>query len=373
MARYDVAKSYTQIINEMRKLDWYIFKKYIGTFFFSISLLIIIVIVFDVSENIDDFIDNEVSFKEVALHYYLPFIPYFINLFIYLFVFISVIFFTSKMAGHTEIIAILSSGISFKRFLFPYMMAAVMLMLSSFYLGNFLIPKTDSIRREFKDKYIERLTRGSGSNIHVQIEKGVYAYVGNFELKRKTAYKFSIEKFEGNKLTYKLIADKATYDTVNCSWQLSNFVERYIEPEEIMKKGATKDTTIMLFPRDLYDIKEEFEVMNLFEIHDHIENLEMKGADNILPYKIEMHKRIASPVAIIILTIIGASLSSRKVRGGMGLHLGIGIVITFSYILFMEFSRVFALSGMLTPFIAAWLPNIIFSVIGIYFVVKAPK
>ena len=316
---------------------------------------------------------NNATFKEVVFNYYVPFIPYFINLFIYLFVFISVIFFTSKMAGHTEVIAILSSGISFKRFLQPYIIAAVLLSLVSFYLGNFLIPKTDAIRREFKDKYIERLTKSSGSNIHVQIEKGTYLYVGNFVIKKKIAYKFTIEEFDGNELKYKVMADKATYDTINGIWKLSNYVERYIRPEETMYKGKEKDMTLMLQPRDLYNIKEEFEEMNLFEIYDHIQDLELKGADNTLPYKIEMHKRIASPVAIIILTVIGAALSSRKTRGGIGLHLGIGIAITFSYILFMEFSRVFALSGVFSPFIAAWLPNIIFSVIGIYFLVKAPK
>lgn len=357
----------------MKKLDWYIFKKYLGTFLFSISLLILVVVVFDISENVDSFIKNNASFREVALHYYVPFIPYFINLFIYLFVFISVIFFTSKMAGHTEIIAILSSGISFKRFLYPYMMAALMLAIGSFYLGNFLIPKTDSIRREFKDKYIEKLTKSSGSNIHVQIEKGVYVYVGNFDIKKKIAYKFSLEKIEENRLKYKVLADKASYDTINGKWTLTNYVERFILPEESMNRGKSKDTTLMLKPRDLYNIKEEFEEMNLFEIYNHIQNQEMKGADNTLIYRIEMHKRIASPVAILILTLIGAALSSRKVRGGMGLHLGIGIVITFSYIIFMEFSRVFALSGIFSPFIAAWLPNIIFSLIGIYFFVKAPK
>lgn len=357
----------------MKKLDWYIFKKYLGTFFFSISLLIIIVIVFDVSENIDSFMKNQATLEEVVFNYYIPFIPYFINLFVYLFVFISVIFFTSKMAGHTEIIAILSSGVSFRRFLLPYVMAAVLLAIGSFYLGNFLIPKTDTIRREFKDKYIERLTKSSGSNIHVQIEKGVYVYVGNFDIKRKIAYKFTVEKFEDNQMTYKLIADKASYDTLTGKWKLENYVERHLEKEETMTRAKTKDTTLMLKPRDLYNIKEEFEEMNLFEIRDHIHNLELKGADNTLPYRIEMHKRIASPAAIIILTVIGAALSSRKVRGGMGLHLGIGIAITFSYILFMEFSRVFALSGLFSPFIAAWLPNIIFSIIGIYFFVKAPK
>lgn len=357
----------------MKKLDWYIFKKYIGTFFFSISLLILIVVVFDLSENIDSFMKNEASFREVVLHYYVPFIPYFINLFIYLFVFISVIFFTSKMAGHTEVIAILSSGISFRRFLYPYMLAALLLALGSFYLGNFLIPKTDTVRREFKDKYMEKLTRSSGSNIHVQIERGVYVYVGNFDIKKKTAYKFSLEKIEDNMLKYKVLADKASYDTLSGKWTLNNYVERYLYPEESMIRGKSKDTTLVLKPRDLYNIKEEFEEMNLFEIREHIQNLELKGADNTLQYRIEMHKRIASPAAILILTVIGAALSSRKVRGGMGLHLGIGIVITFSYILFMEFSRVFALSGVFSPFVAAWLPNIFFSIIGIYFFVKAPK
>ena len=194
----------------MKKLDWYIFKKYIGTFFFAISLLIVIVIVFDVSENIDSFMKNEATFKEVVFHYYIPFIPYFINLFIFLFVFISVILFTSKMAGHTEIIAILSSGISFKRFLLPYIMAGTLLALTSFYLGNFLIPKMDTVRREFKDKYIERLTKSSGSNIHVQIERGTYVYVGNFDIKKKIAYRFSMEKFENNEMKYKLLADRAS-------------------------------------------------------------------------------------------------------------------------------------------------------------------
>ncbi|MBQ8760009.1 MAG: LptF/LptG family permease [Bacteroidales bacterium] len=357
----------------MKKLDWYILKKYIGTFFFAISLLIVIIIVFDVSENIDSFMKNEATLKEVVFHYYVPFIPYFINLFIYLFVFISVILFTSKMASHTEIIAMLSSGISFRRFLYPYVLGASMLAVFSFYLGNFLIPKTDTVRRDFKDKYIERLTKSSGSNIHVQIERGTYVYVGNFDIKKKIAYKFSVEKFENNEMTYKLIADKASFDTINGSWKLTNYVERSLYPQETMNRGKTMDTIMKLQPRDLYNIKEEFEEMNLFEIRNHIKNLELKGADNMLPYEIEMHKRIASPVAIIILTVIGVALSSRKVRGGIGLHIGIGIAIAFSYVLFMEFSRVFALSGILSPMLAAWMPNIIFSIIGVYFLAKAPK
>ena len=357
----------------MRKLDWYIFKKFIGTFFFAISLLIVVVIVFDVSENVDSFIKNNASFYEVVFHYYIPFIPYFINLFIYLFTFISVIFFTSKLAGHTEVIAMLSSGISFKRFLWPYLMAALLLASGSFYLGNFLIPRMDTVRRDFKNQYMENLTKSSGSNIHVQIEKGVYAYMSNYDLKRSAGYKFTLEKFDGHVLKYKINADKIVYDSVGDRWNLINYYEHYFEPEMKLVSGASKDTTLRMKPSDFYFVKEDFEEMNLIELGNYIEESKAKGADNILPYEIEYHKRLASPVAIIILTVIGASLSSRKTRGGMGLNLGIGITITFLYIIFMEFFRVFAISGAISPFMAGWLPNFIFATIGIYFVVKAPK
>ncbi len=357
----------------MRKLDWYIFKKFIGTFFFAISLLIVIVIVFDVSENVDSFIKNHASLYEVVFHYYIPFIPYFINLFIYLFTFISVIFFTSKMAGHTEIIAILSSGVSFRRFLWPYIMAALLLASGSFYLGNFLIPRMDTVRRTFKNTYMENLMKSSGQNIHVQIEKGVYAYMSNYDLKRATGYKFTLEKFDNHTLEYKISADKITYDTLNNKWNLVNYIEYYFMPDEKLVRGKIKDTTLMMKPSDFYFVKEDFEEMNLIELNRYIEESRVKGADNILPYEIEKHKRLASPAAIIILTLIGASLSSRKTRGGMGLNLGVGITITFSYIIFMEFFRVFAVSGIISPFMAGWLPNIIFATIGIYFLAKAPK
>ena len=357
----------------MRKLDWYIFKKFIGTFFFAISLLIVVVIVFDVSENVDSFIKNNASFYEVVFHYYIPFIPYFINLFIYLFTFISVIFFTSKLAGHTEVIAMLSSGISFKRFLWPYLMAALLLASGSFYLGNFLIPRMDTVRRTFKNTYMENLMKSSGQNIHVQIEKGVYAYMSSYDLKRATGYKFTLEKFDNHTLEYKISADKITYDTLNDRWNLANYVEYYFMPEEKLVRGKVKDTTLMMKSSDFYFVKEDFEEMNLIELNRYIAESRVKGADNILPYEIEKHKRLASPAAIIILTLIGASLSSRKTRGGMGLNLGIGITITFTYIIFMEFFRVFAVSGIISPLMAGWLPNIIFATIGIYFVVKAPK
>ena len=357
----------------MRKLDWYIFKKYIGTFFFAISLLIVVVIVFDVSENIDCFIKNNASLYEVVFHYYLPFIPYFIYLFIYLFTFISVVFFTSKMAGHTEIIAILSSGISFRRFLWPYIMAALLLVTCSFYLGNFLIPKMDSVRRVFKNQYMENLVKSSGANLHVQIGKDTYAYMSSFDVKRMTGYKFTLERFHDQVMEYKLSADRIDYDTVNDRWRIYNFVERTLVPEESIRVGKKIDTVLRMSPKDFYMVKEDFEEMDLIELNRYIKESKAKGADNVLPYEIEKHKRLASPAAIIILTVIGVSLASRKTRGGMGLNLGIGLGIAFSYILFLEFFRVFAVSGIISPFLAGWLPNIIFATIGLFFLYKAPK
>ena len=215
--------------------------------------------------------------------------------------------------------------------------------------------------------------KSSGQNIHVQIEKGVYAYMSNYDLKRATGYKFTLEKFDNHALEYKLSSDKIVYDSVNESWKIYNYIEYDFVPAEKLSRGKLLDTVLPMKPSDFYFVKEDFEEMNLIELNRYIDEQHAKGAENILPYEIEKHKRLASPAAIIILTIIGAALSSRKTRGGMGINLGIGITITFAYILFLEFFRVFAISGVISPFFAGWLPNIIFATIGIYFLAKAPK
>ncbi|MDA3944380.1 MAG: LptF/LptG family permease [Bacteroidetes bacterium] len=360
----------------MKLIDWYIFKKFIGTFFYAISLLIVIVIIFDISENIDDFLQNNAPVSEIIIDYYINFIPYFINLFVYLFTFISVIFFTSKMAGNSEIIAILSSGISFFRMLRPYLFASLLLGILSFYLGNFLIPKTNEIRRNFKDKYMEDLTKDNDRNIHIQIEKGVFVFVENYNNKQQTGYRFTIEHFNDEQMTYKLLADRIELDTSRGpnAWKIINYTERYIDGlNEHIKKGKTLDTTLKLQATDLYKIKEDFEVMNFWELRSHISKERLKGTIGVVNYEVEMQKRLASPAAILILTFIGAALSSRKVRGGIGMHLGIGIGITFSYILFMQFSTVFATIGNLPPILAAWIPNIFYTILGVYLMIKAPK
>ncbi len=359
----------------MRKIDAYIFKKYIGTFFFAISMLILVVIIFDVSENIDSFLKHNAPWQRVVVDYYIMSIPYYINLFIHLFAFIAVVFFTSKMASRSEIVAILSSGISFWRFLVPYMMAAVTIAVMSLYFGNFLIPKTNEVRRQFKDEYMEKLVQSSGRNVHVQIGKDEFVYVESYNIPKQYGYEFSWEKYEGNELVYKVMSDILYHDTVaDNSWRIDPYAIRTINgAEETLERGRYLDTLMNLYPTDLYKMKEDFEEMDYFELRDHIQGMKDKGSEGVKAYEVEMHNRMSAPAAVIILTLIGAALSSRKVRGGIGMHLGIGIGIAFSYILFMQVSKTFAISGSLSPALAAWIPNIIFCVLGIFLVKKAPK
>ena len=359
----------------MKIIDKYIIRKFLGTFFYAISLLIMIVIIFDVSENIDNFIKNEAPFKAIVFDYYLNFIPYFINLFMYLFTFISVIFFTSKLAGDTEIIAILSSGVSFRRLLLPYLVSALFLAVLSFYLGNFLIPRTDQGRRIFKNAYMENLTEDGDKNLHIQLEPQTFAYVESFSSKLQQGNRFSLEKYDGQKLVYKLMSDRINWDTVELKWTLKNYYIRSIDSAgQKMITGEEMDTTIAaLKPTDLYKIKERYEEMNFFELNEYIENEKEKGSIAYKKYEIAKHKRIAGPAAIIILTFIGVALSSRKVRGGIGLHLGVGIALTFSYILLMQVSTVFSAAGGLSPMLASWIPNFVFLAIGLYLLKTAPK
>lgn len=359
----------------MKIIDKYIIKKFLGTFFYAISLLILIVIVFDISENLDSFIKNNAPFKAILIDYYLNFIPYFINLFIYLFTFISVIFFTSKLAGDTEIIAILSSGVSFRRLLLPYLISSLLLAILSFYLGNFLIPKTNEVRRVFKHVYMEDLTKDNDRNLHIQIEPGKYAYVESYSSKLQLGYKFALEKYENEKLVYKLMADRINWDTVNKSWKLKNYNIRWIDSTgQRIEKGVAIDTTIRaMINTDLYKIKERYEEMDFYQLNDYINREKRKGSIAYKKYEIEKHKRLAGPAAIIILTFIGVALSSRKVRGGIGMHLGIGIALTFSYIFLMQVTTVFSAFGDLSPAIGAWIPNFIYMLIGLYLLKKAPK
>ena len=358
----------------MKLLDIYIIKKFLGTFFYAISLLIVIVIIFDISENIDEFLEKDAPLNEIIFSYYLNFVPYFINLFVYLFTFISVIFFTSKLASNTEIVAMLSGGVSYYRFLRPYFISAIILAIMSFYLGNFLIPKTNIKRREFKDRYMENLDHDKERNIHLKIGPQTYIYLENYNSSTNTGTKFSLEEFDGNRLIYKLMGDRLKWDSTAMLWSIDNYTIREIEDvRETLHRGDRLDTNINLKPYDLYVKKEDFEEMNYWELNDRIEEERLKGSVKAKIYDVERHKRLAAPFATIILTLIGVTLSSRKMRGGIGMHLGLGIAFTFTYILFMQVTMVFATLGNLSPFLAAWIPNIVFAVVGLGLLRTAQK
>jgi lipopolysaccharide export system permease protein len=358
----------------LKKIDIYIIKKFLGTFFFAISLLIIIVVIFDISEKIDDFIEKQAPLKEILFSYYLNFVPYFVNLFSYLFTFIAVIFFTSKMASGSEIIAILSSGISYWRMLWPYFLSAVFLGVMSFYLANFLIPYTNKKMMAFEKIYIKNPYQYREKDVHLQIQPGTFIYMESYNNKSNTGYKFSLEDFENNKLVYKLSADQIIWDSLTGQWKVKNyFIRKFNAEKEILIKGSVLDTLINIHPRDFNTMISEIKTLNYYELRNIIEKEKLKGTAVVKEYLVEKHKRIAFPFATIVLTLIGVSISSRKVRGGIGMHLGLGIAITFTFILFLQITTVFATHGNLSAWLSVWIPNFIFGVVGIFLVLFAQK
>ena len=359
----------------LRRIDWYIIKKFLGTYFFSIALIISIAVVFDVNEWIDNFINNKAPVKAIIFDYYANFIPYFSNLFSPLFVFISVIFFTSKLAENSEIIAMMSTGMSFKRLLRPYMVSAAIISVLTFGMGAYVIPKGNVTRLNFEDKYKKKKKQEYVRNVQVEVDSGVIAYMERYENYNKTAYRFSLDKFVDKKLVSHLTARSATYDTTTVhKWTLKNYMIREMEGmRETITKGERLDSIIPMEPQDFLIMKGQQETMTSTELSDYIARQKRRGFANIKEFEIEYHKRIAMSFASFILTIIGASLSSRKVKGGMGLYLGVGLALSFSYILFQTVSATFAINGNTPPIVAVWIPNILYSFIAIYLYRKAPK
>jgi len=356
------------------KIDFYIIRKFLGTYFFAIAIIISIAVVFDLSEKIEDFIEKSAPIKAIIFDYYMNFIPYFSNLFSSLFTFIAVIFFTSKMAYNTEIIAILSSGVSFKRLMYPYFVSALIIALFSFALMAYIIPPANQVRKDFEYKYIKNPIRNTDKDIHRQIEPGLFVYMKSYNTSSDVGYKFSMEKFEGGILKSKLLSDHIRWDTTKTKWTITRYYIRNIDGlnEEIIT-GDQIDTTLNMFPEEFKRYEEFTETMNLTQLNHYIEEQKMQGADNIVELLIDKYQRFAYPFATFILTLIGVALSSRKVRGGIGMHIGFGLLLSFSYILFMRFTSIFAISGSMNPLFAVWLPNILYAIIGVFLYRLAPK
>ena len=377
----DCSKDNNKTLTEMefdlrpRKIDVYIVRKFITTFFVALLLIIGIVIIFDISEKIDNFVAKEAPLKAIIFDYYVNFVPYFMNMFSPLFVFITVIFFTSKMAADSEIIAILSCGISFHRMMVPYMFSAALIAILSLCLNLFIIPDANKTRLNFEDKYVKSRFASVGRNVHYQTSPGEFVFAESFSSWNRTAYRFTIEKIEDSRLVSKISAESATYDTLTGSWRLKKYFIRDYNADmtDRIRSGKQLDTTLALSVKDFYLTEKTVETLTYDELNQLIAVQKMRGDANVKFALIEKNTRFALPFSAFILTIMGVALSSKKRRGGIGWNIGIGIALAFTYILFLRFSQMFVHTGTLPPAIALWLPNLVFAIIAGSLYRIAPK
>ena len=357
----------------MKRLDWYIIRKFLGTFFFSIVLILSIAIVFDLTEKMDDFFENQVPLKEIILDYYLPFIPYYMNMFSSLFIFISVIYFTSKMAGNSEIIAMQAAGMSYHRLMLPYGFSAGLLFVLAIFLGGWVIPKSSARMLHFTDTYVEHFTSESARNVQMEVEPGTVLYIESFQKRSNIGYRVSIEKFDGKSLVERTTADRIYYDSLEY-WHLDNFTQRtFTGMRESLERGKEKHIHLPIIPDELFITAQQAQQMATPELRHYIQRQRQRGSGNVKPFEVEYHKRWASPLGAFIMTLLGVTMSSRRVRGGMGKNLGIGVVLTALYILFSTVSTTFSVNNVMSPFMAAWLPNLVFLALSIPLYIRASK
>lgn len=352
-------------------LDAYILKKFLGTYFMATILFLAVIAMFDITEKLDAFLTAPLN--ETLFDYFGSFLPYLANQFSPLFVFISVIFFTTKLAGNSEITAILAAGVSFNRLLRPYMIGAAVVASLTFVLSNYVIPPTNVHRIEYTNKYVKNKQVESGNNIQMMVRPGVVAYIGRFENAGKMGFRFSLDKFDGMTLVSRLTANTARYDTTKMyQWHLTDYMIRDFDGmNEKITKGQKLDTIIDLEPKDFLISSNDQELLTTPKLSEYIDKQKMRGVANIKKFEIEKEKRIAGTAAAFILTLIGMSLSSRKVKGGMGINIGIGLVLSFSYILFSTVTSAFAVSGLTSPFIAMEIPNVVYLAIGLWLYYRA--
>ena len=339
-------------------LDRYILKKFLGTYIFAIALILAITVMFDINEKLDSFL--KAPLHATIFDYFLNFLPYFANQFSPLFTFIAVIFFTSKLADNSEIIAMLSTGMSFRRLLRPYMVGAAVIAAATFILSAYVIPPANVKRIAYTNTYVKNRKVEFGTNIQMQVQPGEIAYMGRYDATQKMGYKFSLETFENKKLVSRLTAQSIKWDTLY-QWTVRDYMIRSF-------KGAREQ-----IKRDFLISRNDQETLTTPQLHAFVERQKMRGVGNVKPFEIEIHRRYAMTAAAFILTVIGMSLSSRKVKGGMGINIGIGLVLSFSYILFMTVTSTFAVSGLTSPLVAMWIPNLIYSIVALVLYFKAAR
>ena len=359
------------------RIDRYIMWQFLSTYIFLIAIIITIAVIFDYNEKIDKISSSHASWNKIIFDYYANFIPYFSNLFSPLFVFIAVIFFTTKLAGNSEIIAMKSTGMIFKLLLRPYMISATLIAATTFFLGAYIIPRGNIARVNFENHYIKKKDVTSIDNIQMQVDTGVFAYITHFDNQTKSGYGFSLDKISGKKLVSRLTAQTIEYDTLadkRYSWTLRMYEKRTLRGMcEKVERGDKLDSIIMMEPRDFFFVRNQQETMTLPELSEFIDKQKLRGAAGISTFEVEYHKRFAMPFAAFILTLIGVSLSTEKRKNGMGTSIGVGLALSFGYILFQTVSATFAINANMSPMLSVWMPNIIFSIIAFVLYKRTPQ
>jgi lipopolysaccharide export system permease protein len=332
-----------------------------------------IAVVFDLTEKMDDFFESQAPIREIIFDYYFNFVPYFMNMFSPLFIFISVIFFTSKLAGNSEIIAMLASGMSYHRLMVPYFISALLLFVMSFILTGYIIPRASEEMLTFQDKYIQRFTRDNARNVQMEVSPGTILYIESFSKNTNVGQRVSLDCFDGKRLKMRITADRITYDSAH-HWHMDQYVRRDFEDMyETLTKGKRLDTIIPIEPKELFYTAEDAQMMTNPELKAYIDVQRRRGAGNVQAFETEWWKRWASPIGAFIMTLLGVTLSSKKIRGGMGKNLGIGITLSALYILFSTVSTTFSVSGVMTPFMSVWIPNFVFLAIGILLYIRVSR
>ncbi|SEJ19665.1 lipopolysaccharide export system permease protein [Cyclobacterium xiamenense] len=357
----------------MKLLDKLIIRDFLKTYLFVVLMLILIVLVLDFTEKNDTYIRNNVPTKEV-LQYMLNYGLYLNNLLTPITVFISVIFITSKMAGRTEIIAILSSGVSFIRMLVPFLLSACLIAVVSFFLNGWVLPVATAGVSEFKVEYLDKQYQSNQQNIHIKVAPDVYAYISRYYTSVNTGHDFTLEQIDSGKLVSKFSADRIVWDTTKNAWSAKNWKLRELrEMKEEWSTGEEMDTTLSVTPKDFDLPLNHHETLTLPELTEQIQILEERGADNISFYRIEKYVRFMSPFAAILLTFIGVIVSAKKTRGGSGFKIALGFLLAFVYIILFLLSRTFAEAGTAYPVLAVWIPNIVFGLTGLVLYKTVPR
>lgn len=363
----------------MKIIDRYILKQFLSTFIFVVMILLAVITVIDLTEKMDKYNKANLNFFQI-LEYYGDFLPWVAGLITPITVFIATVYVCSRMAGRTEVIAILSSGVSFKRMLLPYFIGAALISGTSFYLNGWVIPNSNKSRLEFELQYLKSKTYLTFRNVHMQVAPNTFLYIQNYNNVSNTGYQFTIEKFDNNKLIEKLTANKITWDTTQHKWNVHDWkikrVNAIFDGSDSLKlneSGQKLDTALVIHPSEFENDYRKYDGLTINELTDYIKKLRARGSAGIEAYEVEKYTRFASPFSIFILTFMGVIVSSRKSRGGTGFQIALGFFLSFIFILFFMMFRTFAEAGALPPQISVWIPAIIFGILSMIMYKYVPR